>query len=95
MNYGPEHIAMKKLALATFRDLGVGKVSLDETVQLECDYFCEHLEREVEKNGGIINQIQQKAQLSAANILHRLMIGFRYQECFKLSILVPNRENPY
>lgn len=68
---------MRKLALATFRDLGVGKKALDESIHSECSYFCQYLESVADKNDGIVTNLKDKIQKCTVNIIHDVILGFR------------------
>lgn len=78
MNNGPNHFEMRKLTLATFRDLGVGKNSVDETVLTECNSFCQFLYKVAKESDGVVDDLKSKVQQCTANIIHSLALGFRY-----------------
>lgn len=76
-NNGQAHLEMRKLALATFRNLGVGKRTLDETIQTECTFFLNVMEHSAAENDGIVHDVKSTARQCTANILHDIIFGFR------------------
>ncbi|XP_067944231.1 cytochrome P450 2C16-like [Watersipora subatra] len=75
---GEAHKEMRRFVLLTFRDLGVGKKSLDEMVQTEASILCQHLESVTSTKGGVISDLKKKMQYATANIIHHVVFGHRY-----------------
>ena len=68
---------MRKFALMTLRDLGVGKKSIDEMVQTESTILCQELEEMCKNGSAIVPNFRLQSQRMAANILHHIIFGFR------------------
>ena len=68
---------MRKFALMTLRDLGVGKKSIDEMVQTESTILCQELEEMCKNGSAIVPNFRLQSQRMAANILHHIILGFR------------------
>lgn len=73
----PELFEMRKFALATLKDFGVGKKTLDECIQSECTAFSEMLEEAALSSDGVVSDLKLKTQSFAANIIHNIIFGFR------------------
>ena len=74
---GAHQQEMRKFALASFRDFGVGKVSIDEMMQAEGDSFCDYLEEVARSSSGIVSDLKRKTQLISANVIHSIIFGSR------------------
>jgi len=74
---GENNREMRKFALMSFRDFGVGKKSIDEMVQTEASILCDYLIRECEKGDGLVSNIKLTIQYATANVIHHIIFGYR------------------
>lgn len=75
---GESHKEMRRFALLSLRDLGVGKKSLDEMIQTETTILCDYLESLADTRDGIMSDLKIKMQYATANIIHHILFGYRY-----------------
>ena len=68
---------MRKLALLTLKDLGVGKKSLDEMIQTEAEMLCRYLEDLADTKNGVMSDLKIKMQYATANVIHHIIFGYR------------------
>ncbi|XP_030623231.1 cytochrome P450 2D15-like [Chanos chanos] len=65
----------KRLALATLRNFGLGKQSMEDLILKETSHICEHLE----KNVGKLLDPQVLIRSAASNIICSILYGLRYE----------------
>lgn len=64
----------RRFAMQTMRDIGIGKKRMEEVIAVEANFLCADIAL---SNGKPIDNIRDLLGMSASNILHYVLFGYR------------------